>query len=130
MARMEPVNPAQTLAAIKRLLSQNGYYPEDIDSIVSAEGKFIYFGEDAEGLRRGISAIKSGALPLRDNDQFKNALTEPGNLSLFVNLDTLLDKIDFDTNDAPLGALGISIGADSDKSGVSRSKITISLKSD
>jgi hypothetical protein len=130
LARMEPVNPAQTLAAIKRFLSQNGYYPEDIDSIVSAEGKFIYFGEDAEGLRRGISAIKSGALPLRDNDQFKNALTEPGNLSLFVNLDTLLDKIDFDTNDAPLGALGISIGADSDKSGVSRSKITISLKSD
>ena len=130
VVRMEPVNPAQTLAAIKRFLSQNGYYPEDIDSIVSVEGKFIYFGEDAEGLRRGINAIKSGALPLRDNEQFKNALTEPGNLSLFVNLDTLLDKIDFDTNDAPLGALGISIGADSDKSGVSRSKITISLKSD
>ena len=130
VVRMEPVNPAQTLAAIKRFLSQNGYYPEDIDSIVSVDGKFIYFGEDAEGLRRGINAIKSGALPLRDNEQFKNALTEPGNLSLFVNLDTLLDKIDFDTNDAPLGALGISIGADSDKSGVSRSKITISLKSD
>ena len=130
VVRMEPVNPAQTLAAIKRFLSQNGYYPEDIDSIVSVEGKFIYFGEDAEGLRRGINAIKSGALPLRDNEQFKNALTEPGNLSLFVNLDTLLDKIDFDTNDAPLGALGISIGADSDESGVSRSKITISLKSD
>ena len=130
VVRMEPVNPAQTLSAIKRFLSQNGYYPEDIDSIVSVDGKFIYFGEDAEGLRRGINAIKSGALPLRDNEQFKNALTEPGNLSLFVNLDTLLDKIDFDTNDAPLGALGISIGADSDESGVSRSKITISLKSD
>jgi hypothetical protein len=130
LARMEPVNPAQTLAALKRILSRNGYYPEDIDSIVSAEGKFIYFGEDADTLRRGISALKSGALPLRDNEQFKNVLTEPGNLSLFVNLDTLLDKIDFDTNQAPLGALGISIGADSDESGVSRSKITFSLKSD
>lgn len=129
LARMEPVNPAKTLEALKRVLSQNGYYPEDIDSIVRAEGKFIYLGEDDESLRRGISALKSGALPLRDNEQFKNALTEPGNLSLFVNLDTLLDKIDFDTNDAPLGALGMSIGADSEKSGVSRSKITFSLKS-
>ena len=130
LARMEPVNPAQTLAALKRFLSRNGYYPEDIDSIVSAEGKFIYLGPDADTLRRGINALKSGALPLRDNEQFKNVLTEPGNLSLFANLDTFLDKIDFNTNQAPLGALGISIGADSDKSGVSRSKITVSLKSD
>jgi hypothetical protein len=130
IARMEPSNPAQTLAAVKRFLSRNGYYPEDIDSIVSAEGKYIYLGADSESLRSGVSSLKSGALPLRDNEQFKNVLTEPGNLSLFIDLSRFLSKIEFDTNKAPLGALGISVGAESGDSGVSRTKITLSLKSD
>jgi hypothetical protein len=128
--RMEPTNPAQTVAALKRFLTRNGYYPEDIASIVRAEGAYIYLGPDRDTLGRAITSLKSGALPLRDNDQFKNVLTEPGNLSLFVDLDRFLSKIDFDVDQAPLGAAGISIGADSDKSGISRTKITISLKSD
>jgi hypothetical protein len=84
---------------------------------------------DAETLKRGIGSLKSATTPLRDDEGFKKALTEPGNVSLFVNLNRVLPTFDVDVKQAPLGALGISIGADSKESGVSRTKITLSLKS-
>ena len=130
LLRIEPINPAQALSAMQRILTQNGYNPFEFDSIIKADGKYIYLAMDAETLKRGISSLKSATTPLRDDEGFKKALTEPGNVSLFVNLNRVLPKFDVDVKQAPLGALGISIGADSKESGVSRTKITLSLKSD
>jgi hypothetical protein len=127
--RMEPANPAQTLVALQKILSRNGFYQSDLDSIIAAEGKYIYLAADSESLQRGITSLKSGNGQLRDDPQFKKTLTEPGNLSLYVNLDRLLPKLEVDTKAAPLGGLGISVGADSQHPGVSRTKITLSLKS-
>ena len=129
LLRIEPINPAQALSAMQRILTQNGYNPFEFDSIIKADGKYIYLAMDAETLKRGISSLKSATTPLRDDEGFKKALTEPGNVSLFVNLNRVLPKFDVDVKQAPLGALGISIGADSKESGVSRTKITLSLKS-
>ena len=129
LLRIEPINPAQALSAMQRILTQNGYNPFEFDSIIKADGKYIYLAMDAETLQRGISSLKSATTPLRDDEGFKKALTEPGNVSLFVNLNRVLPKFDVDVKQAPLGALGISIGADSKESGVSRTKITLSLKS-
>ncbi len=130
LLRLEPANPAQALNAMQQILSQNGYDPFEFDSIIRAEGKFIYIATDAETLQRGISSLKSGATPLRDDEELKKTLTESGNLSLFVNLNRVLPKFDIDVRQAPLGALGISIGADSKETAVSRTKITLSIKSD
>jgi hypothetical protein len=129
LLRIEPINPAQALSAMQRILTQNGYNPFEFDSIIKADGKYIYLTMDAETLKRGIGSLKSATTPLRDDEGFKKALTEPGNVSLFVNLNRVLPTFDVDVKQAPLGALGISIGADSKESGVSRTKITLSLKS-
>jgi len=127
--RMEPANPAQTLIALQKVLSRNGFYQSDLDSIIAAEGKYIYLGADSESLQHGIAALKSGNAHLREDSQFKKTLTESGNLSLYVDLNRLLPKFDIDISGAPVGGLGITIGADPKHPGVSRTKITFSLKS-
>lgn len=130
LLRIAPTNPDQSLAALQRLLNQNGFDPRDFDSIVAAEEGYIYVSSNSENLQRGIGALKSEATPLRDSEQFKKTLSESGNVMLFVDLKRLLPKLDIDTTQAPLGALGISIGGDSKQPGVSRTKITLSLNSD
>jgi hypothetical protein len=130
LVRVEPTNSAQTLTALQRILSQSGYDPRDFDSYIRSEGKYIYLSTDSTNLQRAIGLLNSGATPLQEDDQFKKTLPEAGNVSLFVNLSRVLPEFDINVNDAPLGALGISIGPDSSKSGVSRTKITLSLKSD
>jgi hypothetical protein len=130
LLRLAPTNPNLALNALQRILSDNGFDPMEFDSIIRSDGEYIYVGADSDSLNQGISALKSGAAPLRDDEQFKKTLSESGNLSLFVNLSRVLPKFDINVSQAPLGALGISIGADSKESGVSRTKITLSLKSD
>ena len=130
LLRLAPTNPTLALNAIQRILGDNGFDPMEFDSIIRADGEYIYLGADSDSLEQGIKALKSGAAPLRDDEQFKKTLSESGNLSLFVNLSRVLPKFEIDVSQAPLGALGISIGADSKDSGVSRTKITLSLKPD
>jgi hypothetical protein len=108
----------------REILGNIGISAKDLSAIF--DGRFALL---AETLKRGIGSLKSATTPLRDDEGFKKALTEPGNVSLFVNLNRVLPKFDVDVKQAPLGALGISIGADSKESGVSRTKITLSLKS-
>jgi len=128
--RIEPVNPAQTLLALQKALTRNGFYQSDIDSIIAAEGKYIYLGLDSQSLQSAITTLKSRTTKLKDDAQFKKTLTEPGNLSLYVDLSRILPKLDIDLRQAPLGGLGITIGSDSKQTGVTRTKITLSLKSD
>lgn len=130
LLQIKATNPGGALDALQRLLNQSGFDPRDFDSIIASEGDSIYVSSDSENLRRGIDAMKSGAVPLRDNDQFKKTLSESGNLLLFIDLKRVLPKLDIDTAQAPLGALGISIGGDSKQSGILRTKITLSLDSD
>lgn len=130
LIRLEPSNPDRTRDALQRILEQSGFDPYDFDSILKSDGKYIYLSTESESLRQGISALESGATPLREDGEFKKTLSEPGNFSLFVNLNRLLPKLDVDISQAPVGALGISIGSDSNDPGVSRTKITVSLKSD
>jgi hypothetical protein len=128
--RMEPMNPAQTSAALKRILNQNGLYQIDLNSLIATKGKYIYLSLDSESLKRVITALKSSNPPLSEDEQFKKTITEPGNFSLYVDLSRLLPKLDVDINQAPLGGLGVTIGPDSQQAGVSRTKIVVSLKSE
>ena len=126
--RLTPKNPSQTIETIRMVLRRNGLDAGQLDSLVIEDGQYLYLGSDSASIRKAILQTKNPASRLGDSGLFKKTLTKSGNFSAYVDLGSFLPKLSVDTKGAPLGGLGISIGADLGSPGTSRTSIVLSLK--
>jgi hypothetical protein len=126
--RLTPRDTSFTVSTLRNVLSRNGLDPSELDSILIADDKYLYLGVDRNTIQRAINSAKSNATKLGDSEKFKKSLTESGSFAAFVDLERILPLLEVNTNGAPLGGLGVSIGEDSKDPSVFRTSIVLSLK--
>lgn len=129
MLRLTPRDSSFAVSTLRNVLTRNGVDPRELDSNLIADDKYLYLGVDRDSIQRAINSMKSGTTKLGESEKFKKSVTESGSLAAFIDLERILPLFEVNTNGAPLGGLGVSIGVDSENPNRFRTSIVLSLKS-
>jgi len=117
------------ITLLRNVLSRNGVNPSQLDSNLIADDKYLYLGVDRDSTQKAINLLKLNATKLGDLEKFKKSVAESGSLAAFIDLERILPLLEVNSNGAPLGGLGVSIGVDSENPNRFRTSIVLSLQS-
>ena len=126
--RLTPEDVNVTVASLRRLFRSNGFDPQELDSLLAIEGENLYIGSSQEALAKALEDIRSKDALLSELEEFKKSIKSNSIFAAFVNLESLIPKLEIDTNGAPLSSVGISIGISSEKDRAVRGSLILSLK--